>query len=170
MIHFINKRVLVSAKTPTTLELCNLSVLDGKRPNGLTNLSWKQGKPLIWDFTVADTLCDTYVKNSAKQACSAAEIRKDQKSKHYKDLSNYHIVPIATETYGAWVSQGLDLIKEIGKKICEATHEKRSTLFLIQRILIAIQRGNASCVLGTAPASESLDEVFDFVEQSTDSS
>ena len=161
---------MVSAKIPATLEPCNLSVLDDKRPDGITNLSWKQGKPLIWDFTVADTLCDTYVKNSAKQAGSAAEIREDQKSKHYQDLSNYHFIPIAAETYGAWGSQGLRLIKEIGKKIREVTHEKRSTFFLIQRIQIAIQRGNAACVLGTVPASESLDEVFDFVEHSPESS
>ena len=123
---------------------------------------------LIWDFTVADTLCDTYVKNSAKRAGSAAEIREEQKSKHYKDLSNYHFVPIATETHGAWGLQGLKFIKEIGMKIREITHEKRSTFFLIQIILIAIQRGNAACVLGTAPSSESLEEVLDFVEHSSE--
>ena len=93
-------------------------------------------------------------------------VREEQKSKHYKDLSNNHFVPIATETYGAWGSQGLKLIKEIGKKIREATHEKRLTFFLIQQILIAIQRGNAICILGTAPSSESWEEVFDFVEHS----
>ena len=90
--------------------------MDGKRPDGLTNLRWKECKPLIWDFTVADTLCDSYVKSSAKQAGSAAIIREEQKSKHYKDLTNYYFVPIATETYGAWGPQGLKLIKEIGKK------------------------------------------------------
>ena len=104
------------------------------------------------------------MKNSAKQAGSAAEIKEEHKSNHYKDLSNYHFVPIATETYGAWGSQGLKLIKEIGNRICEVTHEKRSTFFLIQRIQIAIQRGNAACVLGTAPANETLEELFDFVE------
>ena len=74
-VNHIIKRVLVSAKIPTILDPCNLSVLDGKRPDGLTNLSWKQGEPLIWDFTVADTLCNTNVKSFAKQAGSAAKIR-----------------------------------------------------------------------------------------------
>ena len=113
------------AKIPTTLEPCNLSIMDGKRPDGLTNLSWKEGKPLIWDFTVADTLCDTYVKSSAKRAGSAAEIREEHKAKHYKDLTNHHFVPVVTETYGTWGPQGLKLIKEIGKKIREVTHDKR---------------------------------------------
>ena len=77
------------------------------------------------------------------------------------------IVPIATETYGAWGPQGLKLVKEIGKKIRELTYEKRSTYFLIQRIQIAIQRGNAACILGTVPSSESWDEFFGFVEHTT---
>ena len=37
---------------------------------------------------------------------------------------------------------------------------------MIQRIQMAIQRGNATCVLGTVPASETFDKVFDFVEHS----
>ena len=32
---------------------------------------------------------------------------------------------IATETHGAWGPQGLKLIREIGMKIREATHEKK---------------------------------------------
>ena len=37
-------------------------------------------------------------------------------------------------------------------------------VYLLQNISMAIQRGNASCVIGTVPVSEGLDEVFDFVE------
>ena len=73
-------------------------------------------------------------------------------------------MPIAVETFGAWGSQGLKLIKEIGRKIQDVTGEKRSTFYLLQNISMAIQRGNASCVIGTVPVSEGLDEVFDFVE------
>ena len=45
----------------------------------------------------------------------------------------------------------------------EETGEKRSTFFLFQSISIAIQRGNASCILGTVPHSEGLEEIFEFV-------
>ena len=58
-------------------------------------------------------------KNSAKSAGSTAEIREEEKSKHYKDQSNHHFVQIATETHGAWGPQGLKLIREIGMKIRE---------------------------------------------------
>ena len=42
----------------------------------------------------------------------------------------------------------------------------RSTDFLFQQISIALQRGNASCVIGTVPHSEGLEEIFDFVSYS----
>ena len=57
---------------------------------------------------------------------------------------------------------GHKLIKDIGKKLKEASGEPRSTFFLTQRISIAIQRGNASCILGTVPFSIGLDSIFEF--------
>ena len=52
------------------------------------------------------------------------------------------------------------LIKQIGKKIQEATGEKLSTFYLKQRISMAIQKGNAVCVRGcpkkTSPGLEGL--------------
>ena len=41
------------------------------------------------------------------------------------------------------------------------------TSFIFQRISMAIQRGYPSCVLGTVPRSEGLDEIFEF--ETTDS-
>ena len=54
--------------------------------------------------------------------------------------------------------EGLKLIKTIGAKMKEATGERKSTFFLTQSISMAIQRGNASCVLGTVPHSEGLED------------
>ena len=122
-----------------------------------------EGKCLIWDFTCADTLCDSYVKKSSKRACSAAEEREFKKVDKYSNLSdNYHFVPVGVETYGAFGPQGLKLLKKIGRKVCEVTGEKRSTYFLLQSISMAIQRANAACVLGKAPASTGLEGLFEF--------
>ena len=74
----------------------------------------------------------------------------------------YHFVPVGVETYGAFGPQGLKLLKSIGKNICEVTGEKRSTHFLLQSISMSIQRANAACVLGTAPASTGLEGLFEF--------
>ena len=73
-------------------------------------------------------------------------------------------VPIGIETFGAWGQEGHKLVKEIGKKLKEVTGEPRSTFYLTQRISVAIQRGNSSCVQGTVPTTEGLDEIFEFVD------
>ena len=54
-------------------------------------------------------------------------------------------------------------VKTIGQKLKEATGERQSTFFLTQNISMAIQRGNASCVMGTVPQLEGLDEIFEFL-------
>ena len=71
----------------------------------------------------------------------------------------YLFIPICIETFGSWGNMGHKLIKDIGKKLKEASGEPRSTFFLTQRISIAIQRGNASCILGTVPFSIGLDSM-----------
>ena len=158
-INEIVKRSLVQAKIPATTEPPGLSRSDGKRPDGLTMTTWKQGKCLIWDSTVADTLCQSYVYQSSKKPGAAAETREMEKTKKYQELANdYYFVPIGIETYGSWGPEGLKLIKTIGAKMKEATGERKSTFFLTQSISMAIQRGNASCVLGTVPHSEGLED------------
>ena len=90
--------------------------------------------------------------------------RETIKSTKYTELAQtYCFIPIGIETFGSWGSEGHKLVKEIGKKVMEETGEKRSAFFLFQSISIAIQRGNASCVLGTVPHSEGLEEIFEFV-------
>ena len=158
------KRGLDQAKITSTLEPLGLSRSgDGRRPDGLTYTTWSEGKCLIWDFTCADTLCQSYVRKSSKEACSAAAERENKKVEKYLNLSdNYHFVPVGAETYGAFGPQGLKLLKQIRKKICAVTGEKRSTYYLLQSIAMAIQRSNAACVMGTAPASTGLEGLFEF--------
>ena len=55
-------------KTPVTL-----SKEDGNKPDGITLLAYKHGKPLCWDCTCVDTFESTYVNESTVQAGSAAD-------------------------------------------------------------------------------------------------
>jgi len=48
---------------------------------------------------------------------------------------------------GLFGTEALALVKDIGRRIRMATGEPRSDSFLLQRISLAIQRGNAACVL-----------------------
>ena len=163
-INDLLKRALVQAKIPAVREPHGLSRKDGNRPDGLTLTSWKHGKCMIWDATVANTVCQSYVFKCSKNPGAAAEFREKEKISHYKDLSNnYCFVPVGVESFGSWGTEGRKLVKAIGRKVMEVTGEKRSTFFLFQRISMAIQRGNASMIVGTVPRSEGLNEIFEFI-------
>ena len=133
-------------------------------PDGITHFPYKQGKCLTWDFTCVDTLCDSYVRESAKEAGKAAKMAENRKHNKYKDLkNNYAFTPIAIETYGSWGSESLTFIKEVGKRIQENKGEKLAISYLIQSLSMTVQRGNASSILGTVGETKKLDEIYDLV-------
>lgn len=66
--------------------------------------------------------------------------------------------PIAIETFGSWGGEGRKLVDEIGKKFQATTGERKSKSFLLQKISIANQRGNATSIFGAIPqTTEKLD-------------
>jgi ADP-dependent phosphofructokinase/glucokinase len=73
----------------------------------------------------------------------------------------YYFVPIAVEIMGPWGDYAKKK-NEIGEKIHKITNELRATSYLIQRITIAVQRGNAASILETTQDSnnEKLEEIF----------
>jgi hypothetical protein len=71
-------------------------------------------------------------------------------------------MPIAVETLGAWGPDGLRFVREVGVRLAIATGEKRSGTFLLQRMSLAVQRGNVAAILGTLPPGLELDEVYLF--------
>jgi len=48
-----------------------------------------------------------------------------------------------------WGQHAMELVSEIGRRLTEVSHEPRSTSFLRQGLAVAVQRGNASCIIGT---------------------
>lgn len=162
IINDLIKRALTSCDIPSIREPSGCDRNDGKKPDGLTIIPWKRGKPLVWDFTCGDTVCKTYIKSTCKRAGGAAKCRECVKTTKYSSLGNrFCFVPVAIETLGTWGDEGRKLIDEIGKKLAEKTGENRSKSFLIQRISLALQRGNAASILGTIPDStEKLDTVY----------
>ena len=85
----------------------------------------------------------------------------DRKRAKYTALCDqYCFVPLAVETLGALGEEAATFFRDIGRRIAVATGEPRSTQFLFQRLSIAIQRGNAASVVGTASSDECLDDVF----------
>jgi len=55
-INDILHRALTTACIPSRLEPPGLVHTDGKRPDRVTMIPWKNGKPIVWDPTCPDTL------------------------------------------------------------------------------------------------------------------
>ena len=120
-------------------------LVSGKRPDGETQIPWSRGRCL--NANCPNTFADSHVQASSTRTGSAAEA---SKTKKYADIrTDVDFMPVAIETSGTWGEQGFDLIRKIGRRIAEVTHEPRATSFLRQRLSVAVQRGNAFCVMGT---------------------
>ena len=61
-----------------------------------------------------------------------------------------HFAPIAIETMGTYGSRTLTFLKELGRRMSRCLLERNSYVYLTQHLSVAVQRGNAASVLGTA--------------------
>ena len=155
------KRALAAANIPAILEPNSLSRNDGKRPDGLTVLPWANGRCMVWDFTCPDTLAASHLNRAVVGVSCVANDAETRKSAKYSSLSAlYKFTPVAVETLGALGDEALTLFKDIGHRVAAVTNESRSFQFLMQRLSVAIQRGNAACVVGTVPSASCWDELF----------
>ena len=69
-------------------------------------------------------------------------------------------MPVVVETLGALGDEAIALLRDIGQRIAAVTGEPRSHQFLMQRLSVTLQRGNAACILGTVASTIGLDDVF----------
>ena len=98
---------------------------------------------------------------SKKTPLICSPSRKKKKLGHYEELKrSYIVMPVAVETMGSWGQMGLKFVKDLGSRIADVTGETRSTSFLFQSLSMAIQRGNAISISGTAPNTKSLHELY----------
>jgi len=65
----------------------------------------------------------------------------------------YEFTLTAVETLGAVGESAMDFFRQLGRRIATTTAETSSFAFLMQRLSVVIQRGNAVCVAGTSPSS-----------------
>lgn len=162
MLNDVVKRALGSAGCPSVLEPTGISRDDGKRPDGMTLIPWKNGLPLVWDATCSDTVAPSAAQSSTRHAGSVADAAARRKTAKYSNIidDHYYFVPFAVETFGPWCKEALSFVTELGKRVEEATGEIRSTQYLRQRVSVAIQKGNAASVMGTIPTSASMPEIY----------
>ena len=141
---------LDSAKILSHLEPTGVYHTDGKRPNGATMVPWKSGRMLVWDVTCADTLAPSHRQLASREAGAVVASAEQRKKSKYAHLEATHqFVPIAIETLGVVGEEGSILFKDLGRRIADVTQDQQSHQFLLQRVSIAVQRGNAASVLAT---------------------
>lgn len=159
-INDIIRRTLATVSIPAKLEPTGLCRDDGKRPDGMSLIPWKGGRALVWDATCADTFASSHLPGSTRMAGAAANNAEEGKVSKYREIANdYIFLPFAVETMGPWGGEARRFVADIKPLLRNATGDPRSCYFFIQRISLAIQRGNAASILGTMPA-QILDEYF----------
>ena len=139
---------LKAANIPSTLEPVGLLRNDGRRPDGVTITPWSRGRALAWDFTCVHRLAVSNLRAASLEGPTVADEAEERKRNHYSDLpATYQFQPVAIETLGGIGASSWQFLKDLAKKIESQCHHKNSFAFLRQRLSIAVQRGNAACVM-----------------------
>ncbi|HSN23925.1 MAG TPA: hypothetical protein VLS45_07110, partial [Methylomicrobium sp.] len=137
-------RALTRASIPSFKEPHGLARSDGKRPDGLTLIPWREGRSATWDVTISNTLAASYINNTSRTAAAAAEEAASRKLSKYADITQTHLFfPLAFETLGPINQEGQEFLSDLGRRISAITEDPRETSFLYQRLSIALQRFNA---------------------------
>ena len=145
------------------LEPRGLYRTDGKRPGGVTMIPWELGKQLVRDVTIVDALALSRLNQgslcSPGTTASEAEARKIEK---YRKLINNEYIsqPVALEVQGPLGESSEIFITPLRKILCRSHDDQRAGSFLKQQISMALQIGNAACVLGTASDRDAFGEVY----------
>ena len=147
--------VLVSGGVPAVLEPVGVCCNDGKRPDGKSLIPWSRGLPLLWDFTCSDTLAPSNLSTSASGTSRLVNSAESAKFRKYSSLiPSFHFSRLCVETLGAWGSCARSLVRWIGSQVMEQSGDNRATQFLIQKVAIYVQHGNAASVMATIPSSQ----------------
>ena len=152
------KQTLGSLDLPSMLEPRVLYRTDGKRPDGVTMIPWEMGKQLVWDVTVVDALAPSRLNQGSScnpgTTATEAEARKIEKYRELID-NGYIFQPVALEVQGS-----LGESSEIFITLCRSHDDQRAGSFLKQRISMALQIGNAACVLETVSDRDAFEEIY----------
>ena len=113
----------------------------------------------MWDATCPDTFAPSHSSLACVEACAVAAQADVKKYSKYCHLdSRYTFVPVAIETSGAMGPRSTEFLKELGYRLRQAIGEVKASMYLLQRLSVAIQRGNSASVLGTISLSDTFED------------
>ena len=106
----------------------------------------------------SDTFATSYLPSAASGVGEVAAAAEERKRRKYSHLDQGHsFVPVAIETAGVFGPETMDFMRELGSRLQLASADRNSFTYLIQRLSVAVQRGNAASVLGSARSLQSQD-------------
>ena len=89
--------------------------------------------------------------SATSEAGAVAALAESRKKAKYGSLDPaYSFTPIAIESSGACGPLIMEFLRDFGNCVRQATSEESSFMYLLQRLSVAIQGGNAASVLGTS--------------------
>jgi len=121
-------RVIKKANVPSVKEPSGRFRSDGKRPDGLTLIPYKNGKCVTWDVTVTDTLTQSNLSSTSSASGGAAQAAADRKSLKYAQLAQtYMFVLIVMETFGPLNMARFQFVNEVGRRISQESDDSRES-------------------------------------------
>ena len=134
----------------TLAKLCSLTCEIKFSQSMCENHTSTTSERWLLDATCPDTLAFSYRANATAGAGEVAAMAEQKKLIKYDSLApNYDIAPVAIESLGAIGPLSRALLKDLGRRIKESTGEARAHEYLVQRLAVAVQRGNAVSIMGT---------------------
>ena len=116
----------------------------------MTLTPFERGQMLVWDATVTDSLAPSMVGTGAARPGHAVALAEAAKCRKYSSVGYPHLFsPLAFETLGGPGVLTKKLLNDVGRKLALATGDKRAGEYLLQRLSLDVQRGNAASVRGT---------------------
>ena len=92
---------------------------------------------------------------AVSEAGAVAVAAEKRKCDLYQCLTtSHHFIPIVVETSGVIGPVAIDFINDLGNRIHVHTLEPKSRTYLLQRISVAVQWGNAVSIMGSAPTNQ----------------
>ena len=153
-----NMHLPLHTSLPSVLEPPGLLCTDNKRRDGMTLVLWTAGSSLVWDVSVVNPLAPSYLEESCTANATTANKAAELKCTKYMDIvrRGYEFVPLAFETLGQPSLSTVYFVQKLGAAIRASTGEECSTSFLWQRLSIAIQQHNVTCVADPSPPTRTL--------------
>ena len=103
----------------------------------------------MWNATCPDTFAPSYSSHATLAAGEVAALSEEIKVAKYNGLPvTHYFTPMAIETLGAIGPKSLVFLKELGWRARWQSGDERAASFLLQRLSVAVQRGNAVSIWG----------------------